>query len=140
VLAWFKEVANSICGNLDLNIPPSNMSYKIPQRAILSQEQLEYFQTSKTRQEIVSFVESLNESVVGVKLTDECSESTVRNLSRLCELCLNEFIQGVIAILRILDSVEQIVKHIPPVDNSASRFGNPAFRTFYDKVSEVGHT
>jgi serine/threonine-protein phosphatase 2A activator len=27
------------------------------------------------------------------------------------------------------------VNEIPPVENSASRFGNPAFRAFYDKVT-----
>lgn len=41
------------------------------------------------------------------------------------------------AALGILDKVDQIARDIPPVDNAASRFGNPAFRTFYDAVSEV---
>lgn len=30
-----------------------------------------------------------------------------------------------------------IAKHTPPVDNKLSRFGNPAFKTFYDRVGEV---
>jgi serine/threonine-protein phosphatase 2A activator len=47
--------------------------------------------------------------------------------------------QGVTAVLGILDRIESIAKDIPPVDNKASRFGNPAFRTFYDAVSEVWH-
>lgn len=46
-------------------------------------------------------------------------------------------VQGVKAILAILDRIAQVVVDTPPVDNSASRFGNPAFRTFYDKVAEV---
>lgn len=37
----------------------------------------------------------------------------------------------------ILRKVEEIAQGIPPVDNKASRFGNPAFRTFYDKIGEV---
>ena len=41
------------------------------------------------------------------------------------------------AVLDLLDKIEETAKGIPPVDNKASRFGNPAFRTFYDKVSEV---
>jgi serine/threonine-protein phosphatase 2A activator len=45
--------------------------------------------------------------------------------------------QAVQAILGILDEVEKIVQATPPVDNAASRFGNPAFKTFYDKVEEV---
>jgi serine/threonine-protein phosphatase 2A activator len=31
----------------------------------------------------------------------------------------------------------EIAKQTPPIDNSGSRFGNPAFRTFYDRVGEV---
>ena len=53
------------------------MSFKVPQKAILSQEQFEAFKTSKSRQQIVSYIEVLNESVVGVKLSDECLESEV---------------------------------------------------------------
>lgn len=45
--------------------------------------------------------------------------------------------QGVNAVLAILDKVEATAQGIPPVDNKASRFGNPAFKTFYDQVSEV---
>ena len=41
------------------------------------------------------------------------------------------------ALLGVLDRIEELAKEMPPVDNKASRFGNPAFRTFYDKVSEV---
>lgn len=37
----------------------------------------------------------------------------------------------------VLDEVEAIARETPPVDNKASRFGNPAFQTFYDKVAEV---
>ena len=45
--------------------------------------------------------------------------------------------QGVKVILDILERVEGLAQDTPPVDNSRSRFGNPAFRAFYDKVSEV---
>lgn len=29
------------------------------------------------------------------------------------------------------------MRDTPPVENGKSRFGNPAFRTFYDRVNEV---
>jgi hypothetical protein len=51
--------------------------HDVPRKAILSPEQLAYFQTSKTHKNVVSYIESLNNAVVGVKLTDECSESPV---------------------------------------------------------------
>lgn len=37
----------------------------------------------------------------------------------------------------MLDSVLEIAKATPPVDNKLSRFGNPAFKTFYDRVAEA---
>lgn len=40
-------------------------------------------------------------------------------------------------IVQMLDEVLDTAKSIPPVDNAASRFGNPAFKTFYDRVKEV---
>ena len=40
----------------------------------------------------------------------------------------------------ILDSVALIAKETPAVDNSGSRFGNPAFKLFYDKVKQVSHS
>jgi hypothetical protein len=46
-------------------------------------------------------------------------------------------LQGVDAILAVLTRIEDIARETPPIDNAGSRFGNPAFRTFYDKVSEV---
>jgi hypothetical protein len=44
---------------------------------------------------------------------------------------------GAAAVLVLLDSVEWVAKDTPLVENSASTFGNPAFRTFYDRVLEV---
>lgn len=61
---------------------------------------------------------ALNETVKGKKLTDEnVSSSPV-----------------VQSILSVLDTVDQLVTETPPVENAASRFGNPAFRDFYRKV------
>lgn len=39
--------------------------------------------------------------------------------------------------MQLLDQVEQLVKDTPPVDNKSSRFGNPAFKDFYDKAFAV---
>ena len=41
------------------------------------------------------------------------------------------------SLLSILDQVQLIADQTPPVDNGKSRFGNPAFRDFYDKLSTV---
>ncbi|KAF5366114.1 hypothetical protein D9757_010952 [Collybiopsis confluens] len=96
--------------------------YQPPRKALLSAPQLQSFQSSETHKIITDFIETLNEAAVGVKLSDGNSL---------------EQSAAVKAILAILDDVEEIATSTPPVENSASRFGNPAFRTFYDKVSET---
>ncbi|KAI0795727.1 hypothetical protein C8Q75DRAFT_711860 [Abortiporus biennis] len=96
------------------------MSFVHPRKVILSKAQLAEFQESKTHDKIMEYIETLNEAVVGVKLTADCTMST-----------------GAQAMMKILDRIEETARAIPPVDNQASRFGNPAFRTFYDKVSEI---
>ncbi|KAF8513211.1 Phosphotyrosyl phosphatase activator [Gautieria morchelliformis] len=95
-------------------------SYHVPRKAILTTENLKAFQESETYVDIVNYIETLNESILGVKLSDDCSVSP-----------------GVDAILVVLNKVEQVAKNTPPVNNSGSRFGNPAFKTFYDKVAEL---
>jgi serine/threonine-protein phosphatase 2A activator len=52
-----------------------------PRKAILSQEQLTQFQNSQCHKNVVSYIEALNASVTGVKLSDECSQSPVRTTS-----------------------------------------------------------
>ncbi|TRM60602.1 hypothetical protein BD626DRAFT_407295 [Schizophyllum amplum] len=98
------------------------MSYSVPAKAIVTSEQLEAWKQSKTHERVLAYVTALNESVVGVKLTDECPRSA-----------------GVARVLELLDTIERLAKETPPVDNASSRFGNPAFRTFYDKVAERAH-
>jgi len=52
-------------------------TFEKPRKAILSKEQLAQFQASQCHKDIVSYIESLNASVVGVKLSDECPQSPV---------------------------------------------------------------
>jgi hypothetical protein len=68
------------------------MTYQPPRKCILSPEQLAAFQTSETRTRVISYINSLNEAVVGVKLTDECPQSEVVSvptprLQRLMIVC-----------------------------------------------------
>lgn len=49
------------------------MSFRPPRKCILSPEQLNAFQSSKTYDQIVSSIDSLNEAVTAVKLNDPTS-------------------------------------------------------------------
>ncbi|KAJ9121670.1 hypothetical protein QFC22_002290 [Naganishia vaughanmartiniae] len=91
----------------------------LPRKRILTQAHLKAFQDGDTYRDLVNFVEELNTAIIGKKL------STVTEIS-----------PAIKTILEILDQVESIAQDTPPVDNAASRFGNPAFKTFYDKVEE----
>ncbi|OWZ74556.1 serine/threonine-protein phosphatase 2A activator 2 [Cryptococcus neoformans Bt85] len=100
--------------------PSPSASYTIPAKHILSKAHLAAFQRSKTHSEIFGFIEELNEDIVGKKLT-EAGQGSERTRP----------------LIGILNSVREIAESTPPVDNKQSRFGNPAFKTFYDKVGDA---
>ncbi|KAF9580446.1 Serine/threonine-protein phosphatase 2A activator 2, partial [Lunasporangiospora selenospora] len=93
-------------------------SFVVPRREILTKEDLELFHQSQTYADFFDFVEALNESIVGVVSTAECHESEV-----------------VLRMLDTLDQVSLITEQYPPETGHESRFGNPAFRKFYDQVA-----
>ncbi|KAJ9096581.1 hypothetical protein QFC19_007113 [Naganishia cerealis] len=92
---------------------------ELPRKRILTQAHLKAFQESGTYKDLVDFVEELNTAIIGKTLSEAI-----------------EISPAIATILEILDEVEQIAQNTPPVDNAASRFGNPAFKTFYDKLEE----
>ena len=57
-----------------------------PRKFILTPEQLAVFQESNTYREIISYIETLNDAVVGVPLRRECSESEVRSRMAMLHL------------------------------------------------------
>ncbi|KAF9956931.1 Serine/threonine-protein phosphatase 2A activator 2 [Mortierella alpina] len=92
--------------------------FMVPRREILTKEDLELFHESPTYASLFEFLEALNESVVGVVSTAECHES--------------EVVKGM---LDTMDLVNQVTEEYPPETGHESRFGNPAFRKFYDQVA-----
>ncbi|KAI9632281.1 putative Phosphotyrosyl phosphatase activator, partial [Dioszegia hungarica] len=92
-----------------------------PTKHILTPIHLAAFQRSPTYRDVTTFIDDLNESVIGLQLAD-VKPSPVRRTQSLID---------------ILDQVLDIAHRTPPVDNKLSRFGNPAFKTFYDKVGEA---
>jgi serine/threonine-protein phosphatase 2A activator len=74
---------------------------------------------SKTLDEVLGFVMTCNNAVIGKKLKDSGALST-----------------AAAALVGILDKVADVVKQVPAETVGTSRFGNAAFRTFYAKVKE----
>ncbi|KAF9156359.1 Serine/threonine-protein phosphatase 2A activator 2 [Linnemannia schmuckeri] len=92
-------------------------AFVVPRREILTKEDLELFHGSPTYAALFAFLDELNESVVGVVSTADCYQS--------------EVVKGM---LEILDLVNQVTEEYPPETGHESRFGNPAFRKFYDQI------
>ncbi|PLW58791.1 hypothetical protein PCANC_00334 [Puccinia coronata f. sp. avenae] len=90
-----------------------------PKKLIISNTHLQAFISSATHAEVVEFIENLNHSIIGDFPLDH---PVVPLLG--------------IYILRILKRVKEIAHSHPPVDNGASRSGNPAFREFYDHLDD----
>ncbi|KAI9291495.1 Phosphotyrosyl phosphatase activator [Neoconidiobolus thromboides FSU 785] len=96
------------------------MMFKVPIKTILTKEDLEQYQESSAYKDYVDFILKLNDSVIGKKTTEEIKVS---------ELVKN--------ILNVLDKLYNLVDNIPPEEVGKSRFGNPAFKTWYNKVKEL---
>lgn len=94
-----------------------NQIYQIPRRRILSQQDLDVFQKSEAYSSLIGFVEELNNAILGMPNSSECF------ISGPCQ-----------QVLDILESIHRKIDDHPAVDNDLSRFGNPAFREFYDDV------
>ncbi|KAG1449462.1 hypothetical protein G6F56_008634 [Rhizopus delemar] len=92
------------------------MSYTIPEKRIVTKEHLEEFLKSSAYEEYITYIESLNGSVKNLKIESDVEIS--KNTEK---------------ILHVLDVLIGWIQEIPPEENSKSRFGNPAFRTFYDR-------
>ncbi|OAV99692.1 hypothetical protein PTTG_00520 [Puccinia triticina 1-1 BBBD Race 1] len=105
--------------------PSSLQPSSKPKKLIISNAHLQAFIESTTHAEVVEFIEDLNQSIIGLPLDHPVP--------------LSDNIQN---LLEILEKIKSIALSHPPVDNKASRFGNPTFREFYDQLdqeSEVLH-
>ena len=91
---------------------------RIPDRQILTKADLERFQTSTAYQDYFGLISRLNESVKNQTL-----DSTEYNISA-----------NVYKLVELLDTMEKWILEFPPQDVGLSRFGNPSFRLWYDKI------
>lgn len=101
--------------------PPSlkSVHFAVPTRRILSKKDHDLFLASPTYQTLLGFVFGLSDSVHGKAISSISKDSLTPTTN---------------VILSILDEAEALVAMNPPLD-TGSRFGNPAFRSFFDAVT-----
>jgi len=92
--------------------------YTIPTPSIKTQLDLSRFLQSDTYNSFVGFVDALNVSVRGIPTDEYCEES-----------------EAMKSILRILNKIFLWIDEYPPMEQ-AMRYGNTAFRSFYDRLNE----
>ncbi|KAB7496827.1 Serine/threonine-protein phosphatase 2A activator [Armadillidium nasatum] len=102
---------------LDLGKQPK-FSYTQPKKEVFTPKDIEKWEKSSAYQDILGFLTAMNESVRGKKLSYECHESAV-----------------VKSLSSFLDVINNWIDECPPIDQP-QRYGNKAFRQFYEKLKE----
>lgn len=93
----------------------------IPSKRILTDKDVKIWEESETREDILSFIESLAKAVEGFE-NDQVSEP------------VSDSVQSTIA---VLTEIDKLIKLHPVIqDKNTSRFGKVEFRDFYDDVCE----
>ncbi|KAJ1912935.1 Serine/threonine-protein phosphatase 2A activator 2 [Tieghemiomyces parasiticus] len=104
--------------DLPTDTPASSEAPSLPEKRILTKHDLAEFQDSEAYAQYIGFIEALNQAVLGRKLTEACHESEITQ-----------------ALVKLLGTVSDLATATPPLQTDG-RFGNPAFRTFYDGVHD----
>ncbi|XP_053551712.1 serine/threonine-protein phosphatase 2A activator [Bombina bombina] len=99
-------------------LPLEGHHYIVPKKEINIVSDMGKWKRSQAYADYMGFVLSLNEGIKGKKLTDEYKVSEV-----------------IIKLIALLDTLDLWIDETPPVDQP-SRFGNKAFRTWYNKLDK----
>lgn len=93
--------------------------FQIPQKLIKNAEEIKIWESSETYYDLLGFINSACVCVQGKSLKHPCQVSPV-----------------VQKILDVLSDMEKLLKETPPIQ-TVQRFGNQAFRAWYEKVKDV---
>eukprot|EP00842_Homolaphlyctis_polyrhiza_P000990 jgi/Hompol1/1892/HPOL_002788-RA len=98
----------------------TNSSDGRPVRAILTKDDLERFQQSDAYADFMRFVLALNDAARNKTLRDPCVTTSPSTI--------------VSSLLALLDILDTWCIELPPDESSKSRFGNPTFQLWYDRL------
>jgi serine/threonine-protein phosphatase 2A activator len=93
--------------------------FEVPDKKIKSQADMLKWEKSEAYYDLIGFINTICVAVQGKKNSSPCELSPIAN-----------------GILNVLKKFEQIAIETPPIDQP-QRFGNMAFRQFYQKIKDV---
>ena len=93
--------------------------FQIPQKLIKNAEEIKIWESSETYYDLLGFINSACVCVQGKSLKHSCQISP-----------------AVQKILDVLTDIEKLLTETPPIQ-TVQRFGNQAFRSWFEKVKEV---
>eukprot|EP00164_Ancoracysta_twista_P007229 GFYU01010228.1.p1 GENE.GFYU01010228.1~~GFYU01010228.1.p1 ORF type:complete len:409 (-),score=37.03 GFYU01010228.1:179-1273(-) len=99
---------------------PAQWHFKEPSRSIKSDDDITKFFASQAAAILMTFINDLNASVQGVRVSDIKPDEIPANCSKLVAL---------------LDTMDKWIEEIPPVEQPM-RFGNKAYRDWYERLSK----
>ena len=99
---------------------PDTRKYVIPTKQIRNQDDMIRWEKSEAYQEYLGFIHLVGEAISGKKIRDE-KISKSDNVNKL---------------LNILDQLSKWIEEIQPLEQQ-QRFGNKAFRDWYDRLKKV---
>lgn len=100
-------------------VVPEDTTFVAPMRRITMDSDLSQFRNSPAYGYLIQFLEELSKAVQGRPNSAECE--------------MNDLLQNLVDILKALDTW---IDEIPPT-KQAARFGNKAFKTWYQRVLDV---
>ncbi|KAI9151028.1 Serine/threonine-protein phosphatase 2A activator 2 [Blastocladiella emersonii ATCC 22665] len=93
--------------------------FRIPERRIITPDDLAHFHASPMYTDLVAFIETCSDAVRNRKVSDDVLVRPV-----------------ITDLVRVLNDIDALVDATPAEAEPKSRFGNPAFRLFYDRVQQ----
>ena len=123
----------------------------MPKRQILSAMDMPKWKKSKAYSEYLNFIRNLNDSLKGSKLSDlvpvspvcfdyifvvqlQIYSKPIRQYSNVCAK-----LKVVQSVLKLLETLNKWVDETPPLQQP-QRFGNQAFRIWFEKLKNVNYS
>lgn len=101
-----------------MDVNSQKYNFKVPSKEVKNPMDIQKWQNSETYHELINFIQAVCKCITGKSNSSQCFVSP--NIEKL---------------LKLIDHLQKLVESTPPI-NQPQRFGNAAFRSWHQKMSE----